>query len=300
MTGAFNCPLPNINDVLLNTGRFVNTNQLSPGKETYNTMTSSSTASDTNRSNSEISDEEWKSRSRLAACYHIFEHLGWTETIYAHITLKIPDRDNQFLINPWGLRYDEVSASNLVAIDLEGNRRDTSAHPVNRAGYVIHGAIHAARPDLKCVMHTHTTAGMAVAAQQQGLLPISIMSTGYYGRIAYHDYEGPSLERDEQERLIASLGANKKVMILRNHGLVDAGSTIEEAFILMFRLQRACEIQIAAQAGGSPLNIPAADVCEQSAERTDTFLNSNESPIGKLEFDSYVRLLEEQGKSFSP
>ncbi len=247
---------------------------------------------------SAIESEEWALRVRLAAAYRILDYLGWTETIYGHVTLRVPGDDNHFLINPYGLRYDEVTASNLVKVDLEGRIVGASDHPVNPAGFVIHSAIHGARHDVGCVMHIHTIAGMAVAAQKHGLLPISMPAAGFYDRIAYHDYEGPSIDLDERQRLVASLG-DKKVLILRTHGLLTCGATLEEAFILMFRLQRACEIQIAAQAGGAPLVEPSKAVCERAAAMTDEFLGANDGlPVGKLEFDSYMRLIEARDPSF--
>ena len=237
-------------------------------------------------------------RIRLAAAYRILDHLGWTETIYGHISLRVPGPETHFLINPWGLRYDEVTASNLVKIDLEGNIVGPSDYPINPAGYVIHSAIHAARSDVHCVLHAHTTAGMAVAAQLQGLLPVSLPATGLYGRIAYHDYEGPSVNLNERQRLINSLG-DKKLMILRTHGLLTCGATLEEAFLLMFRLQRACEVQIAAQSGGAPLVEPPEAVCRRAAALTDQFLSGNDSrPVGQLEFDSYVRLMDRLDPSY--
>ena len=236
-------------------------------------------------------------RQRLAAAYRIVHYLGWTETIYGHLTLRVPGTRN-FLLNPWGLRYDEVTASNLVEVDIEGNPIGSTNYPVNKAGFVIHSAVHGARDDVHCVFHIHTTEGMAVAAQKNGLLPISIMATGYHNRVGYHDYEGPSLDLDERKRLALSLGTHK-TLILRNHGLLTAGNTVEEAFILMFRLQRACEIQIAAQAGGGPLTIPSQEVCEKSARLTNEFLEGNEGvPSGFLEFQSYVRLIDQLDTSY--
>lgn len=243
-------------------------------------------------------DDEAALRVRLAAAYRILDYLGWTETIYGHVTVRMPGADEHFLINPYGLRYDEVTASNLVKVDLEGRVVGRSNYPVNPAGFVIHSAIHGARPDVGCVMHIHTIAGMAVAAQKHGLLPISMPATGFYDRIAYHDYEGPSIDLDERARLVESLG-DKKVLILRTHGLLTCGATLEEAFILMFRLQRACEIQVAAQAGGAPLIEQSRDVCERAATMTDEFLSANDGlPVGKLEFDSYMRLIESRDPSF--
>lgn len=243
-------------------------------------------------------DDERRLRVRLAAAYRIVDYLGWTETIYGHITLRVPGTEPHFLINPWGLRYDEVTASNLVKIDHDGTIIGASDHPINPAGYVIHSAIHAARQDVRCVVHTHTIAGMAVAAQAPGLRPLSIMATGFYDRIAYHDYEGPSLETDERARLVASLG-DKKVLVLRNHGLLTCGATLEEAFILMFRLQRACEIQVAAQAGDTPLVEPSEATCRQAADLTDRFLSGDGAlPVGHLEFESYVRLMDKIDPSY--
>ena len=245
-----------------------------------------------------IGAAEWQARVRLAACYRIADHLGWTETIYGHITLRVPGPDKHFLINPWGLRYDEVRASNLVKVGLDGSIVGDSDWGINPAGFVIHSAIHGARADVACVVHVHTIAGMAVAAQARGLLPVSMPATGFWGRIAYHDYEGPSLELDERARLVRDLG-DKKVMILRNHALLTCGATLEEAVILMFRLQRACEVQIAAQGGGAPLVEPSEKVCEESARLTDRFLSGEgAAPVGKLEFDSYVRLIEARDPSF--
>ena len=238
-----------------------------------------------------VTPEEWALRVRLAAAYRVVEHLGWTESIYGHLTARVPGLDAHFLINPYGLRYDEVTASNLVKIDLEGNPVGPVAHPINRAGFIIHAAVHRARPDLHCVFHTHTTAGMAVAAQAAGLLPISIMASLFWNRVAYHDWEGPTMRMDEQERLVASLGA-RKVMILRNHGLLTGGASVEEAFLLLFRLQRACEIQVAALAGGTPLAMPADEVAEQAARSADDFIASSNTPPGLLEFDALVRRID--------
>jgi len=260
--------------------------------------TSQGLSTEVNPQANDVSAEEWSLRVRLAAAYRILDHLGWTETIYGHVTLRVPGADKHFLINPYGLRYDEVTASNLVKVDLDGRIVGHGNYPINPAGFVIHSAIHGARHDVGCVMHVHTVAGMAVAAQKHGLLPISMPATGFHGRIAYHDYEGPSIDLGERERLVKSLG-EKKVLILRTHGLLTCGATLEEAFILMFRLQRACEIQVAAQAGGAPLVEPPQDVCERAAAMTDDFLNANDGlPVGKLEFDSYMRLIESRDPSF--
>ena len=243
-------------------------------------------------------EAEWIYRQRLAGAYRILDHLGWTETIYGHITLRVPGPNKHFLINPYGLRYDEVQASNLIKIDLDGNIVGKSSYPVNKAGFIIHSSIHSARDDAHCILHTHTVAGMAVAAQRYGLLPVSMPATGFHNRIAYHDYEGPSLDPDERQRLVADLG-RKNVMILRTHGLLTCGETLEETFILMFRLQRACEIQIAAQAGGAALVTPPTKIRDRAASLTDEFLTVHDGqPAGKLEFDSYLRLIDGKDRSY--
>lgn len=199
-----------------------------------------------------ISPEEWAIRVELAACYRIFDHLGWVELIYNHITARVPGPEPYFLINPFGLMYSEVTASNLVKIDLTGNVVGDSDWPVNPAGFVIHSAIHETVPNAHCVMHTHTTAGMAVACKEAGLDSNNFYSAQIYGQVAYHDFEGITVNPGEKGRLLASLG-DKRLMILRNHGLLAWGETIPEALARLWTLQRACEVQMAAEGipGGS-------------------------------------------------
>jgi ribulose-5-phosphate 4-epimerase/fuculose-1-phosphate aldolase len=242
--------------------------------------------------------DQMTDRQRLAAAYRIVDYLGWCETIYGHLTLRVPGAKDHFLINPWGLRYDEVTASNLLEIDHNGDKVAGPNYPINKPGFVIHSAIHEARSDVNCVIHIHTVAGMAVAAQKNGLLPISMPGTGFWGQVGYHDYEGPSMNLGERKRLVASLGI-KNTMILRNHGILTCGKSVEEAFILMFRLQRACEVQIAAQSGGTELITPPDQVLAESVQLTKEFLENNDGlPAGKLEFDSYVRLMDKCDPSF--
>jgi ribulose-5-phosphate 4-epimerase/fuculose-1-phosphate aldolase len=214
-----------------------------------------------------ISPEERAARTELAACYRIFDLLGWTEMIFNHITLRLPGSARQFLINPFGLWYREVTASNLVKIDLDGNIIGESAWPANRAGFVIHSAIHATREDAHCIMHTHSTAGMAVACQRDGLAPDNFYSALLHGKIGYHDFEGISLYDDEKPRLVHSLG-DKDFLILRNHGLLVCGRTVPEALLRLWTLERACQIQCAAQATGRPLIELPTDVLERSARIT--------------------------------
>src|SRR5689334_9162616 len=185
-----------------------------------------------------VTEAERKARVELAAAYRIFDMLGWVEMIYNHITVRVPGPEHHFLINPFGLMYREVTASNLVKIDLEGRIIGASAWPVNPAGFVIHGAIHAAVPEAHCVMHTHTTAGMAVACKQHGLSLTNFYAAQLYGQIAYHDFEGITVNLEERQRLITNLGSRRQ-MILRNHGLLSWGETIPEAFVRLWTLQRA-------------------------------------------------------------
>lgn len=189
------------------------------------------------------STEEWRARVRLAATYRVFHLLGWTELIFNHITLRVPGSEDQFLINPFGLTYDEVTASNLVKIDLEGNITGPSDYPVNPAGFVIHSAIHANAEDAHCVMHTHTSAGLAVACMEDGLRYDNFYAAQLHEMIAYHDFEGITVHDEEKPRLLRSMG-DKRLLILRNHGLLSHGVTIAQAFALLWTLNRACEIQV--------------------------------------------------------
>ena len=203
-----------------------------------------------------VTEAELALRVQLAAAYRIFNHLGWVEMIFNHITVRVPGAEKLFLINPFGLHYSEVTASNLVLIDIEGNPVRESKWPVNRAGFVIHSAIHGALDSAHCVMHTHTTTGMAVASLKAGLSPTNFYAAQLYGRVAYHDFEGITVNPDEQARMLASIGA-KPAVILRNHGLLAWGPSIPEAFMMLWTLQRACDIQIASSSAGE-LN-PIAD-----------------------------------------
>lgn len=214
-----------------------------------------------------VSEAEWRARVDLACAYRVVDHYGWTNVISNHISLRVPGDDEHFLINPHGLMYDEVTASSLLRIDLDGNKVMDSKFEVNRAGFVIHAAIHRARPDITCAIHTHTEAGMAVSAQKDGLLPLTMAAIRFYERIAYHDYEGVVLDLDEQASLVQHLG-NHYAMILRNHGLLTLGRNLGEAFYLMYNLEKACRSQLAAMAGGAELRIPPHDVLRKSAEQS--------------------------------
>ena len=235
-----------------------------------------------------MSPEEWEARQQLAACYRIFDHMGWSELIYNHIPLRVPGEDNAFLINPFGLGYHEVTASNLVKIDIDGHVLDGSPYPVNRAGFTQHSVFHRHLPDAHCIIHTHTTAGMAVSACAEGLRPISFYAAAFAGQIAYHDFEGVTIRPEEGERLIANLG-DKRVMILRNHGTLVMAASLPEAFLKHWSLQRACEIQVAASAAGTPVDIPAEVIAVHQRDLAGVQL-----PVGPgvPDFQAMVRVID--------
>ena len=201
-----------------------------------------------------VSAEEWQLRVDLAACYRLVALYGWSDLVFTHISARVPGPEHHFLINPYGLMFDEITASSLVKVDQHCRKVIDSPFPVNPAGFTIHSCIHDAREDVQCVLHTHTRAGVAVSAQKCGLLPISQQSTFVLASLAYHDYEGVALNEDEKPRLVADMGT-KTHMILRNHGLLTVGRSIPEAFLAMYTFENACRIQIDAQAGGELVRI---------------------------------------------
>lgn len=204
----------------------------------------------------QVSVEEWKVRTDLAACYRAIAMYGWDDLVFTHVSARVPGPDDHFLINAYGMMFEEITASSLVKVDLRGNKILDSPHAINPAGFVIHSAVHEARQDVGCVLHTHTRAGIAVSAQADGLLPISQTSLFPYATLAYHSYEGIALNDDEKPRLVADLG-DSNAMILRNHGLLTTGTTIADAFLLMYVLETACQIQIMAQSsGGELIHVP--------------------------------------------
>ncbi len=226
-------------------------------------------------------------RTDLAACYRLFDWLGWTELIFNHITVRVPSTDErkpEYLINPFGLHYAEVRPENLVRIDIDGNTRDGSAARVNRAGFVIHSAIHAAREDAHCIMHVHTTAGCAVSCKEDGLRHDNFYSAMLYGDVGYHDYEGVTTHLDEQPRLVKSLGS-KNHLILRNHGLLVVGPDVPTAFNRLWTLQRACEIQLASDGGHGDNRSIATEVLEKvPASRV-----AGRGEVHRLIFDAMLR-----------
>ena len=216
---------------------------------------------------SRVSAQEWELRVNLAACYRLVARYGMTDLIYNHITARVPGPEHHILINAYGMLYEEVTASSLIKVDLAGNIVDKAEHPysVNAAGYIIHSAVHEARADAHCVIHTHTPAGIAVSAMEEGLLPLSQTAMRFHGRVAYHDYEGPAFNRGEKGRLVAHLG-DKSAMILRNHGLLVCAPSIPQAFNLVYWLEQACRIQVQLLSCHRPLHRADARVVEETAE----------------------------------
>ena len=244
---------------------------------------------------STISPAEWALRVQLAAAYRIADHLGWSELIYTHISVRVPGPEHHFLINPYGLNFDEVTASSLVKIDVDGNPVGKTEYAANKAGFIIHSAIHMAREDAQCVWHMHTLAGMAISAQDAGLLPTHMYSHNFWNRVSYHTFEGPSMRLDERTRLVQSFGPTNQALILRNHGLLTVGRTIPEAFIRFWRLNRAAEIQLAAQS--AKLHLPTPEVCEASYAMGEEFL-TDQAPLGELEFASLQRKIDRLDASY--
>lgn len=253
------------------------------------------TATETARGSDLMVEGEWELRVQLAACYRIFAYLGWDENIYNHISARVPGPEHHFLINPYGLHYTEVTASNLVKIDLQGNIVGDNTYPVNPAGFIIHSAIHEAREDALCVAHTHTTAGSVVACQEDGLRFDNFYSCLLKGKVAYHDFEGITVNPGEKERLVANLG-DKNFMILRNHGPLTCGDTIPAVFQSMWAIQRACEIQMAADQSGRPLISIGEDVATVSSDRIMTMMMGNN--YGELEFAAHQRLIDRIDDSY--
>jgi ribulose-5-phosphate 4-epimerase/fuculose-1-phosphate aldolase len=199
-----------------------------------------------------VSAEEWRTRVDLAAAYRLVALFGWDDLVFTHISARVPGTEDQFLINPYGFMFEEITASSLVKIDLQGNKLDDSAYPVNPAGFTIHSAVHGARHDATCVLHVHSLNGVAVSAQKGGVLPLSQQSIFVLSGLGYHDYEGVALRDDEKPRLVADLGTNNFLM-LRNHGLLTVGSSVADAFLSMYLFETVCTIQVRAQAGGGEL-----------------------------------------------
>ncbi|WP_322032596.1 class II aldolase/adducin family protein [Paraburkholderia sp. J76] len=234
-----------------------------------------------------ICEAEWAARVELAACYRLVAHYRMTDMIYNHISLRVPGTDDQFLINPFGLLYEEVTASSLVKVDQNGQLIDDDGLDVNPAGFVIHSAIHMSRHDVACVMHTHTRAGVAIAATKHGLLPVSQHAMRFFNRIAYHDYEGIALDVDERSRLVADLGS-LPTLVLRNHGLLTTGASVHAAFENMYYLEMACQIQTSLAGGAEDWILPPPAVCERTAQQFERSLDFLE----QRDWHALLRLVE--------
>lgn len=233
---------------------------------------------------------EWEARVNLAAAYRLTDHFGMTALVYNHITARVPFTEDQFLINEFGLGYDEVTASNLVKIDLDGNVMEDEQRPVNVAGYVIHSAVHAARHDVLCVMHTHTPYGMAVSALEEGLVPLQQEAYQFHDRVAYHEFEGVAVDVEERERLVTDLG-DKNAMILRNHGLLTVGNSVGDAWVRMWLLELACKTQVLAQSTGRPLRQAPSEAIERTASLFGSMAFS-------LEWPWLLRVLDRKDASY--
>jgi ribulose-5-phosphate 4-epimerase/fuculose-1-phosphate aldolase len=263
-----------------------------------------------------VSAEEWELRVNLAACYRLVARYGMTDLVYNHITARVPGQEHHILINAYGMLYEEVTASSLIKVDLAGNIIDKGDHPysVNAAGYIIHSAVHEAREDAQCVIHTHTPAGIAVSALEEGLLPLSQTAMRFHGHVAYHDYEGPAFNRGEKRRLVAHLG-DKSAMILRNHGLLVCAPSIPQAFNLIYWLEQACRIQVQILSCERPLHRAPTEVVELTAEAlsgteitldNEAATNPNVKPgaqkagsgYGLLEWPALLRALDRQDPSY--
>jgi ribulose-5-phosphate 4-epimerase/fuculose-1-phosphate aldolase len=243
----------------------------------------------------EVLPQEWQTRLDLAACYRLVDAYGMTDLIYNHITARIPGTEDQLLINLYGLLYKEITASSLVKIDIDGNIlwKPETDYGINKSGYVIHGAIHRARRDVACVLHTHTRAGMAVAAMKCGLLPLSQTAIRFVGHVGYHDYEGPAIDLAERERIVNDLGRHD-ALIMRNHGLLTCGATIPQAFNTMYQLELSCRSQVDAMAARTELSMPGENVLAHTAH---LYQPGTRRPYGVLEWPAMLRRLEAEQKS---
>ncbi|HSB40687.1 MAG TPA: class II aldolase/adducin family protein [Methylomirabilota bacterium] len=243
-----------------------------------------------------VSAEEWAIRVDLAAAYRLVSRYGWEDLVFTHISARVPGTEDHFLINPYGLFFDEITASSLVKIDQRGRKLQDSPFSVNEAGFIIHSAVHAARHDARCVLHTHTLNGVAVSTQRAGLLPISQHSLFVLNSVGYHDFEGPALDEDEKPRLVADLGDNR-CLILRNHGLLTVGETVADAFVAMYYLEASCAIQVRAQSGGGEL-IPVPKEVLERGYANATAAQRRAGGQGALVWPGLLRRLDRTDPSY--
>ncbi len=242
-----------------------------------------------------VSDAEWESRIDLAACYRLVAHYGMTDLTALHISARLPDAPDQFLLNPYGLLFEEITASSLVKLDMDGNILDDTPYGLNMAGHCIHSAVLMARPDVACAIHTHTPAGIAISAQKVGLLMLSQTALRFHGHIAYHDYEGIATDLEERERLARDLGG-ASALVMRNHGLLVAGRTVAEAFTLISELERACVSQIQAQSGGAELIVVSQDLADHTAAQYKAFYHNK--PAGESGWPALMRKMDRLDPSY--
>jgi len=241
---------------------------------------------------------EWKTRVDLAAAFRLVDLYGWSDMLATHLSARIPGPSDHFLINPMGVLFEEMTASDLIKLDIDGNILSDTSRSINPAGYTIHSAIHIGRKDAGCVMHTHTSAGLGVATQKNGLLPLTQMALAVIANTGYHDYEGPAFDLEERERLISDL-QNLNILILRNHGLLTVGKTIAEAFMWMYRAERACRFQLSFQKAGAEAQQISKSVQEVSIERARKAIGSTgHRPIGDFEWPALIRKLHRQNPGF--
>ena len=241
---------------------------------------------------------EWKTRVDLAAAFRLVDLYGWSDMLATHLSARIPGPSDHFLINPMGVLFEEMTASDLIKLDIDGNILSDTSRSINPAGYTIHSAIHIGRKDAGCVMHTHTSAGLGVATQKDGLLPLTQMALAVIANTGYHDYEGPAFDLEERERLISDL-QNLNILILRNHGLLAVGKTIAEAFMWMYRAERACRFQLSFQKAGAEAQQISKSVQEVSIERARKAISSTgHRPIGDFEWPALIRKLHRQSPGF--
>ena len=241
---------------------------------------------------------EWKTRVDLAAAFRLVDLYAWSDMLATHLSARIPGPSDHFLINPMGVLFEEMTASDLIKLDIDGNILSETSRSINPAGYTIHSAIHIGRKDAGCVMHTHTSAGLGVATQKDGLLPLTQMALAVIANTGYHDYEGPAFDLEERERLISDL-QNLNILILRNHGLLTVGKTIAEAFMWMYRAERACRFQLSFQKAGAEAQEISKSIQEVSIERARKAISSTgHRPIGDFEWPALIRKLHRQSPGF--
>ena len=245
-----------------------------------------------------MDDLEWKTRVDLAAAFRLVDLYGWSDMLATHLSARVPGPSDHFLIHPMGVLFEEMTASDLIKLDIDGNILSETSRSINPAGYTIHSAIHIGRKDAGCVMHTHTSAGLGVATQKNGLLPLTQMALAVIANTGYHDYEGPAFDLEERERLISDL-QNLNILILRNHGLLTVGKTVAEAFMWMYRAERACRFQLSFQKAGAEAQQISKSVQEVSIERARKAISSTgHRPIGDFEWPALIRKLHRQNPGF--